>query len=285
MNAVVYSKLLTASGGVAPPLNRKTSPFESVTVVKDDAPAAYGGTMQGWREAPANLYAPVLRDMKVYGEARKINGGKGSNMVISVYRDRQRIYFGAYDPKESVQRWTVTEDAAVNRLLAPNSIEQQSNPKPKPETPLEMYRRLVALLHLERPRLIQEKLEGPPTNLVIRRDLLPLFKQSRKIDGVFAVINASEEAPGEIRVHAYVPRASYTYSLLVNEEAVAKLAAVSTGAEKDDLQSGDGRRLVGPIVDRLQFKTSRAGTVNQELEMVLRMKGIGGRKILSIGRT
>ena len=118
-----------------------------------------------------------------------------------------------------------------------------------------MYRRLVALLHLERPRgSIQEKLEGPPTNLVIRRDLLPLFKQSRKIDGVFAVINASEEAPGEIRVHAYVPRASYTYSLLVNEEAVAKLAAVSTGAEKDDLQSGDGRRLVGPMLIACNLK-------------------------------
>ena len=27
---------------------------------------------------------------------------KGNNMVINLYRDRQRIYFGAYDPKESV---------------------------------------------------------------------------------------------------------------------------------------------------------------------------------------
>ena len=49
MNAVVkYSKLLSASGGVAPPLNERES-FESVTVVKDDAPAAYGGTEVGER--------------------------------------------------------------------------------------------------------------------------------------------------------------------------------------------------------------------------------------------
>ena len=127
--------------------------------------------------------------MKVYGEARKINGGKGSNMVVSVYRDRQRIYFGAYDPKESVQRWAVTEDAAVNRLLAPNSIEQQGKSKTKPETPLEMYRRLVALLHLERPRgSIHERVDGPTTNLVIRRDLLPLFKESRKLMGFLLLL-------------------------------------------------------------------------------------------------
>jgi hypothetical protein len=286
VNAVVkYSRMLAENGGPAAPLNRKTSPFESVTIVRDNAPEAYGGIFQGWREALANLYAPVLRDMKVYGEARKINGGKGSNMVVSVYRDRQRIYFGAYDPKESVQRWAVTEDAAVNRLLAPNSIEQQGNPKPKPETPLEMYRRLVALLHLERPRgSIHERVDGPTTNLVIRRDLLPLFKESRKIDGVFAIINAAEEAPGEIRIHAYVPQQSFTYSLLVDEETIAKLAAISTGVEKSDLQSGDGRRLVGPIVDRLQFKTKRAGTDEQKMQLVLRMKGVGGRKILSVGR-
>ena len=286
VNALVsFSRMLTAEGGPAPPLSRKTSPFEGVTVVRDNAPDAYGGKFQGWLESLAGIYAPILRDMKVYGEARKINGGKGSNMVVSVYRDRQRIYFGCYDPKESVQRWAVTEDSAVNRLLAPNSIEQQGTPKPKPENPVEMYRRLVALLHLERPRgSIHERREGPPTILVVRRDLVPLFKESRKIDGVFSVINAAEEAPGEIRIHTYVPKMSVTYSLLVDEDTVAKLAAISDGQERKDLESGDGRRLVGPIVDRLQYKTKRAGTATAALELVLRMKGVGGRKILSVGR-
>jgi hypothetical protein len=72
----------------------------------------------------AMLLGPILRDVKVYGEARRINNGKGNNMVVNCYRDRQRIYFGCYDPKESVQRWTYLEDAAVNRLLAPNSMER-----------------------------------------------------------------------------------------------------------------------------------------------------------------
>jgi hypothetical protein len=286
VNALVrYSKMLAAQGGPAPPLNRKTSPFEGLTTVTDDAPDAYGGKFQGWRAALAAVYAPILRDMKVYGEARKINGGRGSNMVIGVYRDRQRIYFGCYDPKESVQRWAVTEDSTVNRLLAPNSIEQQGTPKPKPENAVEMYRRLVALLHLERPRgSVHERREGPPTILVIRRDLVPLFKESRKIDGVFSVINAAEEAPGEIRIHTYIPAQSTTFSYLVDEDTVAKLAAISEGEERTDLESGDGRRLVGPIVDRLQYKTKRAGTKAAKLELVLRMKGIGGRKILSAGR-
>ena len=69
----------------------------------------------------------------------------------------------------------------------------------------------------------------------------------------------------------------------MDEETIAKLASVSTGVEKYDLQSGDGRRLVGPIVDRLQFKTKRAGTLAEKMHLVLRMKGIGGRKILSTG--
>lgn len=64
---------------------------------------------------------------------------------------------------------------------------------------------------------------------MIRRDLVPLFKESRKIDAVFAVINAAEEAPGEIRINAYVPEQSHTFSLLVNEDTIARLAAESSG--------------------------------------------------------
>lgn len=138
----------------------------------------------------AMLLGPILRDVKVYGEARRINNGKGNNMVVNCYRDRQRIYFGCYDPKESVQRWTYLEDAAVNRLLAPNSMERGNHscytrcysllitvthcesltlaassltpppftsfptaaPKPRPENATELYKRLVGMLHLERPR-------------------------------------------------------------------------------------------------------------------------------------
>ena len=283
-NSVIqYARLLAEEGGPAPPLNRKSSEFESVTLVKDDAPDAYGGRYQGWRDALAMLLGPVLRDVKVYGEARRINNGKGNNMVINVYRDRQRIYFGSYDPKESVQRWTYLEDAAVNRLLAPNSMERTA-PKPRPKDSVELYKRLVGMLHLERPRgSVLERKEGPPVELVIRRDLVPLFKESRKIDSIFAVINAAEEAPGEIRINAYVPERSHTFSLLVDEDTIARLAAESNGPERAALESGAGDQVVGPIVDRLKFHWKRGGTNQQALEMTLRMKGIGGRKIMSRG--
>ena len=283
-NSVIeYARLLAEEGGPAPPLNRKSSEFESVTLVKDDAPDAYGGRYQGWRDALAMMLGPVLRDVKVYGEARRINNGKGNNMVVNVYRDRQRIYFGCYDPKESVQRWTYLEDAAVNRLLAPNSMERAA-PKPRPKDSVELYKRLVGMLHLERPRgSILERKEGPPVGLVIRRDLVPLFKESRKIDSIFAVINAAEEAPGEIRINAYVPERSHTFSLLVDEDTIARLAAESHGPERASLESGAGNQVVGPIVDRLKFHWKRGGTPQAALEMSLRMKGIGGRKIMSRG--
>ena len=283
-NAVVgYARLLSEEGGPAATLSRKNSEFESVTLVRDDAPAAYGGAYQGWREALSSLLGPILRDVKVYGEARRINNGKGNNTVVNVYRDRQRLYFGCYDPKESVQRWTYLEDSAVNRLLAPNSMER-SAPKPRPESSVELYKRLVGMLHLERPRgSVLDRRGGPPVDLVIRRDLVPLFKESRKIDSIFAVINAAEEAPGEIRINAYVPERSHTFSLLIDEDTIARLAAESSGVEREALESGAGNKVVGPIVDRLKFHWKRGGTKQSSLEMGLRMKGIGGRKIMSRG--
>ena len=283
-NAVVgYARLLSEEGGPAATLSRKNSEFESVTLVRDDAPAAYGGAYQGWREALSSLLGPILRDVKVYGEARRINNGKGNNTVVNVYRDRQRLYFGCYDPKESVQRWTYLEDSAVNRLLAPNSMER-SAPKPRPESSVELYKRLVGMLHLERPRgSVLDRRDGPPVDLVIRRDLVPLFKESRKIDSIFAVINAAEEAPGEIRINAYVPERSHTFSLLIDEDTIARLAAESSGVEREALESGAGNKVVGPIVDRLKFHWKRGGTKQSSLEMGLRMKGIGGRKIMSRG--
>ena len=58
-NSVIqYARLLAEEGGPAPPLNRKSSEFESVTLVKDDAPDAYGGRYQGWRDALNNPLIP-----------------------------------------------------------------------------------------------------------------------------------------------------------------------------------------------------------------------------------
>ena len=161
---------------------------------------------------------------------------------------------------------------------------ERAAPKPRPKNAIELYKRMVSMLHLERPRgSILDRREGPPTELVIRRDLVPLFKESRKIDSIFAVINAAEEAPGEIRINAYVPAQSHTYSLLVDEDTIATLAAESSGAERKALESGAGDQVVGPIVDRLKFHWRRGGTSQAALEMGLRMKGIGGRKIMSRG--
>ena len=43
-------------------MNRKSSDFESVTMVKDDATEAYGGKYQGWRDALVSIpsiYRPI----------------------------------------------------------------------------------------------------------------------------------------------------------------------------------------------------------------------------------
>ena len=93
-----------------------------------------------------NLFSAVLRDVKVYSTGSRI---KGTHNVCTIYRDRQRVFFEGYVPSESVRRFSSIEDADINRLLAPNSIEQRDAPLP-PETPEEMYERLIALLRLEK---------------------------------------------------------------------------------------------------------------------------------------
>ena len=91
--------------------------------------------------------------MKVYSTGSRI---KGTHNVCTIYRDRQRLFFESYSPSESVRRFTSIEDADINRLLAPNSIEQRDAPLP-PQTPEEMYERLILLLRLE-------KIKGRPTS-------------------------------------------------------------------------------------------------------------------------
>jgi hypothetical protein len=54
--------LLAEEGGPSPTMNRKSSDFESVTMVKDDATEAYGGKYQGWRDALVSIpsiYRPI----------------------------------------------------------------------------------------------------------------------------------------------------------------------------------------------------------------------------------
>lgn len=119
----------------------------------------------------------------------------------------------------------------MNKLLAPNSIEERDAPMP-PTTPEEMYDRLIGLVRLERVKIrsqvsievnadalteddgtkltdgaiAQKMVKGrPPSALVIRRSMTRLLRETRKIENLYTVVTASEEAPGEIVVQVYVP--------------------------------------------------------------------------------
>ena len=291
---VTYAGLLVEQGGPPPPIMRKGGIFASVTTVQDHSPEVYGGQYQGWRLAYANILGHLLRDVKVYSEARRIGG---NSMVCHVYRDRQRIYFAAYDPGRSIQHHTMIEDTAVNRLLAPNSVEKSDKGKDSSRTPpttsFEMYQRLVELLRIEHlPQQLAKAHEGdpdkpPPEWLTIRRPISRLLRVSRRVENVDCVVTASEASPGEIMLHVYVPAEAKTHALLVDDELVRRLAADAVGmgdqAEADELLSGYGDRMALPIVDRVQLR--RTSTGRGPLRLLLRSKGGGGRIVISEGRS
>ena len=122
----------------------------------------------------------------------------------------------------------------------------------------------------------------PPVTLVIRRSMTRLLRESRKIENIYTVVTASEEAPGEIVVQAYVPSQGITHRITVSDEIIQKLGHDATGAEKDALLSGDGRRIARPVVDRLLFRKGRGDS--KQIKLIIRAKGGAGRRLFSEGR-
>ena len=109
-----------------------------------------------------------------------------------------------------------------------------------------------------------------------------LLRESRKIENIYTVVTASEEAPGEIVVQAYVPAQGITHRITVSDEIIQKLGHDATGAEKDALLSGNGRRIARPVVDRLVFRKGRGDS--DQIKLIIRAKGGAGRRLFSEGR-
>lgn len=97
-STVQYYDTLNQEGGYPPEIGRRGGIFASVTTVQDDATEPYGGVGLGWRQAFVNLFSAVLRDVKVYSVGSRI---RGTHHVITIYRDRQRMFFESYNPHES----------------------------------------------------------------------------------------------------------------------------------------------------------------------------------------
>jgi hypothetical protein len=148
-----YALLLVDQGGPGPAITRRfpAGLFASTVSVRDPEMADDGefdeGEHTGWEDTYNRLLGPMLEDVRVYRESRKIGA---RYLTVSCYRDCNRFYFSAYDPETSVLRYIVVEQKEVNLLLAPNSMEIRGGRfSEPPRSTLEMYERLVRLCMLE----------------------------------------------------------------------------------------------------------------------------------------
>jgi hypothetical protein len=290
-----YCEVVMEQGGAPPTIGRRypAGLFASAIVCTDPCRDNFGfqsGEHTGWGLSYLRLLAPLLEDVRVFRESRKISG---RYLTLNVYRDCNRFYFSAYEAKTSVLRYVVLEQKEVNDLLAPNSMEVKGGQTAEPpRSTLEMYERLVRLCRLEQ-FTEKGKKRAPQTRLVCRRELVGLMQESRRIQGHLAILTVSERARGELFVSAYVPKFSARLDLPITAQVIRGVLPDTDLEERLLWESEDAAQMLFPAIDRLELfhptKSSPTLGMNQRrfkddrafgFKLRIRTAGGAGRLIL-----
>jgi len=248
---VEFAAMLRAGGGRPEVLTRRNplnlfstvvTMTDALSVVQEDDESA----KIGWKAAYSQLVSPLLEDVRVFREARNING---DIHTVNVYMDCNRIFFGAYNPTSSVNYTCSIHIREINALLAPNSIERNEfGPRAPPQTREEMFSRLVHLLVLEK----QSRLLGYRKTLACKRALKRILRETRRISGHLATITVSEDSLGELRCQAYLPQFSADLELIVRDDLKFNvLPNTDKLLEAEQFRSDDAMVLLRPVTDRL----------------------------------
>jgi len=201
----------------------------------------------------------------VHREAVKLSGVLHT---VNVYRDCHRVFFSAYDPTTSLNRSTSVSISQVNKLLKPNSIEaSEFGAKGAPTTTEALYHRLVELLALEPLRTVtssSDKSGGAsatggtkkPMQLVCRRRLTLLLRETRRVSGHLATVTLYEESRGELRAHMYLPEYAAAIELDCGGHALRDLfPKADPHWEQPHLASQDAMRLLHPVIMEIEKKS------------------------------
>eukprot|EP00520_Triparma_pacifica_P008455 CAMPEP_0118666812 /NCGR_PEP_ID=MMETSP0785-20121206/19428_1 /TAXON_ID=91992 /ORGANISM="Bolidomonas pacifica, Strain CCMP 1866" /LENGTH=2849 /DNA_ID=CAMNT_0006561175 /DNA_START=172 /DNA_END=8724 /DNA_ORIENTATION=+ len=260
-SVVEYAAMLRAGGGKPEILTRRNplNLFSAVINVKDAETAIQEedeSSKIGWKAAYSQMVAPLLEDVRVYREARNING---DIHTINVYLDCNRVFFSAYNPQTSVNFVASIHIREINGLLAPNSVERSEfGNRAPPHTREEMFSRLVHLLVLER----QSRLLGYRKTLACKRKLKRILRETRRISGHLATITVSEDSLGELRCQAYLPQFSADLELVVRLDMLFDvLPNADRKLELEQFKSDDAMALLRPVTDRLAINP-RLRTIN-----------------------
>jgi hypothetical protein len=193
--------------------------------------------------------------LQVHREAVKLSGVLHT---VNVYRDCHRVFFSAYDPTTSLYRSASVSISQVNKLLQPSSIEaSEFGAKGAPTTTEALYHRLVELLALEPLRTgalasgeAALRAASPETakQLVCRRRLTLLLRETRRVSGHLATVTVYEESRGELRAHLYLPEYAAAIELDCGGQALRDLyPKADPHWEQPHLASQDAMRLLHPV--------------------------------------
>lgn len=315
-SVVRFARLLDQEGGPPDPLSKASSTvFSSVISVRDGIqkfprdyeprqdhwPTQANGDLamqsDGYKLALVQLLSVVLRDVRVYNasvtvpmydsptthlapKAKKaaFEQSKRTRLVIAIHRDpiSEDFFFLAYSPRDSANYFAVVPLKDINKLLGPNSVEMR-DPRRPPRDDIALYRRLLELLALERPRQRNFGAPALPFRLCLRRKRQRLLRTTRKLESLMATITASELAPGELLLDAYDADSSKSYSVKVGSELVEKICSLtSSSRERRDLLSKRGNKMMLHIVDRLML---RRATSRRPSDLLVHHGVVPGRKI------
>lgn len=144
-----------------------------------------------------------------------------------------------------------------------------------PQTPAELYQRMIGLLKLENPSTTKDP--AVKLQLQCKRDYTFLKNVSISLNNHLVMLKCYEAAMGELYFAAYLPEYSAHINLLVND--AARLALMTNRRdldnpanelEKDELEIHkleDARPLLPYILDRLRLSPSKAMLAAKGLEM------------------
>lgn len=243
-------------GGPSPPLTKGCFlGCQAAIVVTDgeDPEDFYGDTSNsGWRMPAIRLIRTCLQDLRIMKSVCKIDD---ITYHVSVYRERDIIYFDVYDPKTSQVYMTSVRMDQVPGMLMPNAFITGAGTAQKvPTTEWELASQLVNLLLFDRAKGDKNARK----QLLCRRDYTFLSNYSIKLQGHRVFVKAYEAALGELYFRAYFPQFSAHLTLLLDETMRLKLFQnCDKELEAAVVEVEDARVLLPYIVDRLRITPSR----------------------------
>lgn len=285
-----YATKLEKMGGPAPQITRRSPPgiFSSVISVHDsvhfscDEPLAaslesFQSTDDGWRQSACSLLGSLLEDVRVYRESIHI----GSHYVtVNVYRDCSYIYFCSYCPATSSQHYTAVHENKTSFLLAPYSIDIGSH-SVVPTTTDQLYSRLVQLCTFES---IAKSESSDALSLRIRRKMIRLCREIKKISGYYTTITISELSMGMFVISAFVQKGCQTLDLRIDGSALEKIRKNASIEEIEAIQNNDVAKITSCFLDRIglyhQKKNKPVKNATSKLSLHIRTKGGPGKIVI-----